>query len=98
MLLDIYVISFTIAIVSSDHRLILTGTVNLRTDGYGGDLYKRCRFTLETVDMLREAIGSGRLGVRLSPYGFFNETSGEQRMEQWTYLCSELAKRNVAYM
>jgi 2,4-dienoyl-CoA reductase-like NADH-dependent reductase (Old Yellow Enzyme family) len=59
---------------------------------------KRCKFTLETVDKLCSAIGSGRVGVRLSPYGFFNETLGEQRMEQWTYLCEELAKRNIAYV
>jgi 2,4-dienoyl-CoA reductase-like NADH-dependent reductase (Old Yellow Enzyme family) len=59
---------------------------------------KRCAFTLETVDKLCATIGAGRLGVRLSPFGLFNETNGEDRMEQWLYLCSELSKRNIAYV
>lgn len=72
--------------------------VNLRSDAYGGSLIKRCAFTLETVDKLCSAIGSGRVGVRLSPFGLFNETNGVDRMEQWLYLCSELSKRGIAYV
>jgi hypothetical protein len=34
----------------------------------------------------------------LSPFGLFNETNGVDRMEQWLYLCSELSKRDVAYV
>nr|XP_031860299.1 uncharacterized protein CI109_004183 [Kwoniella shandongensis]KAA5527371.1 hypothetical protein CI109_004183 [Kwoniella shandongensis] len=72
--------------------------INQRTDEYGGSIENRCRFTLETVDQISAAIGSARLGVRLSPFGLFNQTHGEKRMEQWTYLCNELSKRNVAYV
>jgi len=72
--------------------------VNQRNDEYGGSIIKRCQFTLETVDKLCSAVGSGRVGVRLSPFGVFNETKGDDRMEQWLYLCSELSKRNIAYV
>jgi 2,4-dienoyl-CoA reductase-like NADH-dependent reductase (Old Yellow Enzyme family) len=72
--------------------------VNRRNDAYGGTIQKRCAFTLETVDKLCTAIGSGRVGVRLSPFGLFNETNGEDRLEQWIYLCAELSKRNIAYV
>jgi len=72
--------------------------VNRRTDAYGGTIANRCAFTLETVDKLCSAISAGRLGVRLSPFGLFNETDGEDRMEQWLYLCSELSKRKIAYV
>lgn len=72
--------------------------VNLRTDSYGGDMFKRCKFTLETIDKMIAAIGSDRLAVRLTPFGLFNDCRGEQRMEQWLYLCSELSKRNLAYV
>ena len=72
--------------------------VNKRTDEYGGSIENRCRFTLETVDKICAAVGAGRFGVRLSPYGLFNEVNGETRMEQWTYLCTELDKRGLAYV
>lgn len=72
--------------------------VNRRDDAYGGDIYKRCRFTLETVDKLIEGVGAGRVAVRLSPFGLFNQSFGEKRVEQWTYLCTELAKKGIAYV
>ncbi|KAL7418602.1 hypothetical protein Q5752_007060 [Cryptotrichosporon argae] len=72
--------------------------INKRTDAYGGSLEARCTFTLETVRKLMAAIGAGRLGVRLTPFGLFNQAEGEQRVEQWTYLCAELAKLGVAYV
>ncbi|KAI5475978.1 hypothetical protein MNV49_000537 [Pseudohyphozyma bogoriensis] len=72
--------------------------INNRTDQYGGSIENRCRFTLETVDQLVAGIGADRVGVRLAPFGFFNQTLGEQRLEQWTYLCEELAKKGLAYV
>ncbi|KAK8870134.1 hypothetical protein IAR55_000704 [Kwoniella newhampshirensis] len=72
--------------------------INQRTDEYGGSPENRCRFTLETVDKVCAAVGSGRVGVRLTPFGLFNQTHGEKRIEQWTYLCKELSTRNLAYV
>lgn len=45
----------------------LTEGVNLRTDRYGGDLRGRLRLTVEIVEAVRTAIGSGAvIGVRIS--------------------------------
>ena len=90
--------SFTIATVSRTDLIVAYPSVNKRTDQYGGIAQQRCTFTLETVDKLCKAIGSDRVAIRLCPFGLFNDTFGEGRVEQWTYLCTELAKRNLAYV
>ncbi|KAF8972559.1 hypothetical protein BDZ97DRAFT_1781622 [Flammula alnicola] len=71
---------------------------NTRTDTYGGTPENRCRFLLELVTDLGNAIGFDRVGVRLSPFGYFNQTRGKGRLYQWTYLCKELSKLNLAYV
>lgn len=40
---------------------------NKRTDGYGGPVENRVRFLREVVAATVEAIGAGRVGIRLSP-------------------------------
>jgi 2,4-dienoyl-CoA reductase-like NADH-dependent reductase (Old Yellow Enzyme family) len=72
--------------------------INQRTDAYGGSPENRCRFLLELVSDLGQAIGFDRVGVRLAPFGFFNQTRGHGRVKQWTYVCRELAALNVAYV
>ncbi|GAA5994959.1 alkene reductase [Rhodotorula paludigena] len=72
--------------------------VNLRDDIYGGSIENRNRFTLETVDKVIAAVGADRVGVRLAPFGMFNQVRGEQRQEQWTALCEELGKKGLAYV
>ncbi|OCF36050.1 hypothetical protein I316_01922 [Kwoniella heveanensis BCC8398] len=72
--------------------------INTRTDQYGGSFPNRCRFTLETVTKLCSAIGANKVAVRLTPFGLFNQTFGEKRVEQWTYLCEELSKFGLAYV
>lgn len=45
----------------------LRGTSNHRSDRYGGTIGNRGRFLLEVADAVCDAIGSDRVGVRLSP-------------------------------
>ncbi|MFD0373029.1 alkene reductase [Streptomyces sp. NPDC059071] len=45
----------------------LSKNTNLRTDGYGGSVENRIRFTVEVVRAVAEAIGPERVGVRVSP-------------------------------
>ena len=45
----------------------LADGVNSRTDNYGGDVDKRCRFLFEMIEALIDVVGNNRLGVRLSP-------------------------------
>ncbi|MEV7415488.1 alkene reductase [Streptomyces sp. NPDC089919] len=48
------------------HQFLAKGT-NHRTDGYGGSVAGRIRFTVEVVRAVAEAIGPERVGVRLAP-------------------------------
>jgi 2,4-dienoyl-CoA reductase-like NADH-dependent reductase (Old Yellow Enzyme family) len=68
----------------------LSSNINKRTDEYGGTPEKRCRFTLELMDSLAQSIGEENLSIRLSPFGLFNQTRGEQRLETWSHLCRAL--------
>lgn len=55
------------------HSFSLHSNINLRQDDYGGDHQKRCRFLLEVVQGMSDAIGSQRVGVRIAPFGLFND-------------------------
>ena len=78
----------------------LSSNINKRTDEYGGSPEKRCRFVLELMDELAKTIGEDNLSIRLSPFGLFNQTRGEQRLETWTYLCEQLKQThpNLSYV
>ena len=70
----------------------LSSNINKRTDEYGGSPEKRCKFVLELMDALADRIGEENLSTRLTPFGLFNQTRGEQRVETWTHLCRELKR------
>lgn len=72
----------------------LSSNINRRTDEYGGTPEKRCRFVLELMDELAKTVGEDNLAIRLSPFGLFNQTRGEQRVETWGHLCRELKNRH----
>ena len=44
---------------------------NQRTDEYGGSIEHRCRFALEVVDAICQAIGEERVAIRISPWSTF---------------------------
>jgi 2,4-dienoyl-CoA reductase-like NADH-dependent reductase (Old Yellow Enzyme family) len=77
----------------------INASVNTRGDKYGGSIENRLRFTLETVDAVSTAIGADRVGIRLAPFGRFNDMrpfDGER--ETWIALARGLSKRNLAYV
>lgn len=53
----------------------LHANANLRTDGYGGSAANRSRLLWEVCEATMAAVGAGRTGVRLSPFGVFNGVS-----------------------
>ncbi|WP_103071711.1 alkene reductase [Aquimarina sediminis] len=73
---------------------------NVRKDEYGGSYKNRTRFLLELTQKTIDAIGANRVGVRISPYGVFNDMQGEydDLIEMYSYLAAELAKLNIAYI
>lgn len=70
----------------------LSSNVNKRTDDYGGTPEKRCRFVLELMAELAQAVGQEKVAIRLTPFGLFNQARSEQRLETWGHLCRELKK------
>ena len=73
---------------------------NLRSDEYGGDATRRNRFALDVATSVIEAIGADRVGIRLSPYGVFNDMSGsyEGIANQYGELAEALGKLRLAYV
>jgi len=69
----------------------LHDNVNTRTDAYGGSIENRCRFPIEVVKSVCEAVGSHRVGIRLSPYNYFQDTKDSDPNSHWIYLCEQLA-------
>ncbi len=51
----------------------LSPRANQRTDAYGGSDENRMRFALEVARGAAAKIGAGRLGIRVSPFGAFND-------------------------
>jgi len=72
---------------------------NLRTDRYGGDIENRARFLLEVVDAAIGAIGRERVGIRLSPFGVFNDMPLYEGIEdEYSYLARQLDASGLAYI
>lgn len=77
----------------------LNANVNLRTDGYGGDITGRNRFALEVARAVVKVIGEDRVGIRLSPYGVFNSTGPFADLEpQYLALTQELSELGLLYV
>jgi N-ethylmaleimide reductase len=77
----------------------LNANVNLRTDGYGGSAAARNRFALEVARASCAAIGAGRVGIRLSPYGVFNGTGAFADVDaQYLSLTSALSDLGLLYV
>jgi N-ethylmaleimide reductase len=73
---------------------------NQRNDQYGGSIVNRTRFVLEIAQKVTEEIGSDKVGVRVSPYGAFNDMQSdyEELENTFIYLSQELASINLAYI
>ncbi|MFU8895043.1 MAG: alkene reductase [Gammaproteobacteria bacterium] len=72
---------------------------NQRTDQYGGSFANRARFMLEVAEQTCAAIGRERVGIRLSPFGVFNDMAHYDAMaEDYIALAAELGKLDLAYL
>ncbi|KAM6511409.1 Oxidored-FMN domain-containing protein [Fusarium falciforme] len=69
----------------------LHDNINQRTDEYGGSVENRCRFVLEVLTAVCDAIGAEKVGIRLSPYNYFQDTRDSNPNEHWSYLCKRIA-------
>jgi N-ethylmaleimide reductase len=72
---------------------------NQRTDAWGGPIENRARFALEAARAAIAAIGKDKVGIRLSPYGAFNDMPPYAEMESdYAYLAKELSKLGLLYV
>jgi N-ethylmaleimide reductase len=72
---------------------------NQRTDRYGGSIENRARFVLEVAEAVIAAIGKDKVGIRLSPYGVFNDMPLYDAMAaDYTYLAQQLNARGLVYI
>jgi N-ethylmaleimide reductase len=72
---------------------------NQRTDRYGGSIENRSRFALEVAGEVMGAIGKDKVGIRLSPFGTFNDMPLYPEMEaDYTYLARQLDAAGLLYV
>ena len=72
---------------------------NRRSDDYGGNMEKRCRFVLEIAAKVCDAIGKDRVGVRLSPYGTFNDMPHYPEIDEtYSWLAGQLNSTGICYI
>ena len=74
-------------------------TSNQRTDRYGGPIENRARFVIEVAEAVVGAIGKDRVGIRLSPFGMFNDMPPYAGMEaDYAYLARQLDAAGLVYV
>lgn len=78
-------------------EFIRDGT-NQRTDEYGGSIENRMRLILEIIDDLISIFGKGRVGMKLSPVGRFQDMFDSNPLETYTYLLNKLSERGIAFV
>ncbi|HEY9049850.1 MAG TPA: alkene reductase [Ohtaekwangia sp.] len=72
---------------------------NKRTDNYGGSIENRTRFVLEVATAAAQAIGRDKVGIRLSPYGIYNDMPHYDEIDAtYTYLAEKLNDIGVVYI
>ena len=77
----------------------LSPVSNQRTDEYGGSIENRCRFVLEVVESVGQAIGMDKVAIRLSPYGVNGGMVPYPEInDTYTYLASQLDRLGILYI
>jgi N-ethylmaleimide reductase len=72
---------------------------NQRDDVYGGSVENRARFALDVARAAAKAIGGDRVGIRVSPYGVFNDMTPDAETDAlYLHLASELSALGLVYL
>jgi N-ethylmaleimide reductase len=79
------------------HQFLGTNT-NLRTDEYGGMTQNRLRFLFEVLDEIIAAVGSSKVGLRLSPGGEFNDMKEQDADELYKFIVPKISTLDLAYL
>ncbi|CAK0785467.1 hypothetical protein CVIRNUC_008676 [Coccomyxa viridis] len=76
----------------------LKSSVNKRTDQYGGSITNRCRFALEVVAAVADAVGPELTGIRLSPFSSFLEATDPESLDLNLQLVDKLSEMGIVYV
>ncbi len=77
----------------------LNSNVNKRTDAYGSDPIGRMKFVLEIAEQTVKKIGASKVGIRISPYGAFNDTGEFEGIQEfYVQLTQKLSTLGLAYI
>lgn len=78
-------------------QFLKTGA-NQRTDDYGGSIENRARLLLEATRAVADAIGGGKVGIRLSPVTPANDIVDADPQPLFDYVIRQLAPLGLAYV
>ncbi|CAL1710331.1 unnamed protein product [Somion occarium] len=70
----------------------LQDKTNHRNDEYGGSIENRARFALEILQAITEKVGQEKVGIRLSPWEYYNEMRMDDPIPTFTYLVKRIAE------
>jgi N-ethylmaleimide reductase len=76
----------------------LQDKTNQRTDGYGGSIENRMRLLGEVIESVTKVYPSDRIGVRLSPYGSFNDMADSDPVALFTAVIQKLNGYHLSYV
>jgi N-ethylmaleimide reductase len=71
---------------------------NVRTDAYGGGVSNRVRFLSEVVDAVLSVWESTRVGVRISPFGTFNDMGDADPAHTFSHVVAVLNALHLGYL
>jgi N-ethylmaleimide reductase len=71
---------------------------NQRTDQYGGSFENRARLLMEVTKAVVDAVGSDKVGLRLSPVNPFNDMKDSNPQALFNYVTEQLNQFNLAYL
>jgi N-ethylmaleimide reductase len=76
----------------------LSESANARTDEYGGSIENRNRFVLEVMQELVNALGSDKVGIKLSPTIYYNNIENSDPEAQFKPLIEALNEMPLAFI
>ena len=76
----------------------LQDKTNHRTDGYGGSIENRLRLLGEVIESVAKVYPSDCIGVRLSPYGSFNDMADSDPIALFNAVIQKLNGYHLSYV
>lgn len=76
----------------------LQDKTNQRTDQYGGSIGNRLKLLGEVIEAVTTVFSSDRVGVRLSPYGTFNDIGDSDPVALFAAAIQKLNEYKLAYL